>query len=233
MHGFCASAMGLFTLLAATPAASAADAPRAYWGSVPCEIVIDRYRDLCRSEHARLGVAENEILSPRDTAQPSGTPPTANSDPAPPQRSESTSPAPPATIAMPAEPPRVGPRDITPEAIEAARVAIDKLLARDLKDPLSARQYSVSTIVQCARLVPAKVVSAKAPYCVCYEVNAKNAFGGYGGASMGIASLIEIGNSFMALGYDKVLWSEGAMQVCLSADFQRRDETLIHSAANQ
>ncbi len=215
------------------------ETPRAYWGSVPCEIVIDRYRDLCRSEHARLGVGENEILSPSEANQRTASAPAPA--PAPPASAASASnsaaaaseSAPPSSIAKPVEPPRVGPRDINPETTEAAHVAIDKLLATELKDPMSARQYGVSPIVQCARIVPAKLVHQSSPYCVCYQVNAKNAMGGYTGVDMGIASLFEIGQSYMAMSYDSALWSQWAVQVCMSAGFQSRDAALIHAAASR
>jgi hypothetical protein len=220
--------LAVFAAARPVSAAQPGETPRAYWGSVPCEIVIDRYRDVCRSEHKRLGVGENDILAPDDANRRGNTTPEpVNPEPA------KTETAPPASIAKPAEPTRVGPRDLTPETTEAAHAAIDRLLARDLKDPLSARQYSVTPIIQCARMVPEKLADLKMPYCICYQVNAKNALGGYTGVDMGIASMVEVGSGYMALGYDSALWSKWAVQVCTSAGFQSRDAGLIHAAANQ
>lgn len=81
------------------------------------------------------------------------------------------------------------PAEATPPGLhEAQKEAVDTALASKLRDPLSAIDYQVSDPAPCSRIEP----RMKDGDCICYNVNSKNAMGGYVGSALKTASLIKV-----------------------------------------
>lgn len=112
----------------------------------------------------------------------------------------------------------------------AAADAVDRLLATTLKDPLSAIQYQVSNVVSCYAVVADAVAVATREGCVCYEVNARNSYGGYTGVDIGVAILIGNGTVYVADAAPRSSLLATAPQSCVSAHLRPRDAGQIHRA---
>lgn len=176
------------------------------WADVPCDIVAERNRPACFAEHERLGIpADQSVQSAAQTGSQS--------------------------IAAMREAAQV---PETPEEMEAARAAIDSMLGHNLKDPPSAMQYRVSDVLPCAQVQPASAAHPSSPLCICYQVNAKNSYGGYTGAELSLATLLRSeAGGFVAVSIPKGLVSMNShvVHTCHDANLQERDAALIHAAA--
>lgn len=176
------------------------------WADVPCDVVAERNRSACVTEHERLGIpAEQSIQS----ATQSGA-----------QSME--------MMRQAASVPE------SPEELEEARSSVDSMLGHILKDPLSAMQYRVSDPMPCAQVIPgAAALPALAPLCICYQVNAKNSYGGYTGAELSVAAVSRpAAGGFVALPFPKELFSVNTYveRTCDAANMRERDAALIHAA---
>lgn len=171
-----------------------------YWRSVACDAVVKRYQKDCISEHERMGISPYESQGFAEEKR----------------RAESQPPPPP-------------PKTFTPEEMEVGRAAVDLHLASTLKDPLSAMQYRVSDIVLCGEVLPAQL-TVKPDNCICYEVNAKNGYGGYTGGTLGIVELLPAGQTYIGLDLPHDLITAEAVKACYSANLSPRDAELIKKA---
>lgn len=115
----------------------------------------------------------------------------------------------------------------------SAADAIDRLLATTLKDPLSAIQYQVSDVVSCYAVVADGIAVASREGCVCYEVNARNSYGGYTGVDIGVAILIGDGTVYVADAAPRSSLLAMAPQTCVSAHLRPRDAGQIHRAVQR
>jgi hypothetical protein len=116
------------------------------------------------------------------------------------------------------------------QAVEAAHQAVDKMLASSLKDPMSAMQYRVSGVFSCREVLPIEIAVKTPNGCICYQVNARNSFGGYTGSELSLAQLIAVGDSYVAVTAPRDLIQLEALTYCAKTDFLRRDAELIHRA---
>jgi hypothetical protein len=174
--------------------------PEGHWRTVPCSIVTEAKRADCLAEHESFGLTSEEHVGATGYTQ---------------------------------SPPDIDQVEDLPSdaaAIEAARTAVDKMLATTLKDPMSAIQYRTSAILSCRKILPT-VLAAKVPDgCLCYEVNAKNSYGGYTGSQLGIAELIATGQGYVALSVPREMISIEGVKNCYSSHFDQRDASLIKAA---
>lgn len=176
------------------------------WADVPCDIVASRNRPACLVEHELLGIPANQSVQ---SAAQSG--------------SQSTE-----AMRIAAHVPE------TPEEMQAARAAVDSMLGRTLKDPLSATQYRVSDALPCEQVLPGVAAQLSLRLCICYQINAKNSFGGYTGSELALATLFRSdANSYVAIAIPKELTRKNGyvMNACYDANLQVRDAALIHAAA--
>jgi hypothetical protein len=112
----------------------------------------------------------------------------------------------------------------------AAAEAVDRLLARTLRDPLSAIQYQVSDIVSCYAVMADGIAAATREGCVCYEINARNSYGGYTGVEPGVAILIGDGAVYVADTAPRSSLLPMAPGSCVDAHLRPRDASKIHDA---
>ena len=115
----------------------------------------------------------------------------------------------------------------------AAADAVDRLLATTLKDPLSAIQYQVSDVVSCYAVIADGIAVATREGCVCYEVNARNGYGGYTGVDVGVAILIGDGAVYVADAAPRSSLLSMAPASCVNAHLLPRDAGRIHDAVRR
>lgn len=119
-------------------------------------------------------------------------------------------------------------RTLTPPTVradnEALRAAMDLHLAMTLKDPMSAIQYMVSDAVECED-VSRTPASLSSKWCVCYSVNAKNSYGGFTGAQIGVATLIRNEPPYLMVDVPSSLITKPSK----CPNMQSRDSALIHA----
>lgn len=108
--------------------------------------------------------------------------------------------------------------------------AVDRLLATTLKDPLSAIQYQVSDVVSCYAVVADGIAAATREGCVCYEINARNSYGGYTGVDVGVAILIGDGAVYVADTAPRSSLLSIAPASCVNAHLRPRDASRIPDA---
>jgi hypothetical protein len=118
----------------------------------------------------------------------------------------------------------------TDQKVEAARVAVDHMLASTLKDPMSAIQYRLSEPFSCKDVLSPESAAKVPNGCMCYEVNAKNSFGGYTGSQLSIALLVKMDDRYVAVATGRETPSIRSVQRCASVGLQNRDANLIHAA---
>jgi hypothetical protein len=116
------------------------------------------------------------------------------------------------------------------QAIEAARRAVDRMLAATLKDPMSAMQYRISAAFSCREVLPVESAVKTPDGCICYQVNARNSFGGYTGAELALAQLLTAGDSYVAVSVPRDSMRLQAVAYCAKANMSSRDATFIHRA---
>lgn len=124
--------------------------------------------------------------------------------------------------AVPAEVPSSP--EAAPTREEQIRRAVDAMLARDLVDPTSAIDYRVSDPLPCKSVEP--FYKDPTHQCVCYSVNSKNRMGGYSGAQLRAASLIESADFWFAMGGLDVRTADG-VRACGAANLADRPAQLI------
>ena len=90
-------------------------------------------------------------------------------------------------------------------------------------------QYRVSDIVLCGEVLPAQL-TVKPDNCICYEVNAKNGYGGYTGGTLGIVELLPAGQTYIGLDLPHDLITAEAVKACYSANLSPRDAELMKKA---
>lgn len=113
----------------------------------------------------------------------------------------------------------------TPATAEEAATAVDMMLANTLKDPLSSMQYSIGSPQPCSLLL-----GAMSGHCICYEVNAKNSYGGMTGRKIGVASLTSSIAPIAAQSIPDSLIGPGVHVACARAGLAPRDAQRIHGA---
>jgi hypothetical protein len=69
------------------------------------------------------------------------------------------------------------------------------MLAGWLKDPVSAMQYRLGSLVDCSAVIDGSVLSPKQVGCVCYSVNSKNSYGGYVGSTIAVVAVEPLGET--------------------------------------
>jgi hypothetical protein len=104
----------------------------------------------------------------------------------------------------------------TPSREQAAQ-ALDLMLAESLKDPMSAMQYRVSDVKECARMVLSTIERPQERGCLCYSVNAKNSYGGYTGSELSVVRILQPGQgeSFIAQPVEKSLFLQ-SLAACMT-----------------
>lgn len=109
-------------------------------------------------------------------------------------------------------------------------IGVDKHLARNLFDPMSAMSYSVSDIVPCAQIHPKYVGDDKLQDCVCWELNGRNRHGAYTGRKLSHGIVVEMDPApHFILAAGEVETAEG-MQACYDT-LQDRPAEKIHEHA--
>lgn len=111
-----------------------------------------------------------------------------------------------------------------PTREEQIHRAIDAMLARDLIDPSSAIDYQVSDPLLCKSVEP--FYKDPTHQCVCYSVNSKNRMGGYTGAKLRAASVVESKDFYFAMGGLDVRTADG-VRACGAANLADRSASLI------
>lgn len=174
------------------------------WADVPCDAVADRNREACIAEHQRLGIPENLSTGGAQAAT---------------------------RASIYDEQAQLADKvPVSPDVIEHSRKAVDVLLGGILKDPMSAIQYRVTPLLPCTHVLAPEGLIQNAPFCLCYEVNSKNSYGGYEGSTMDVAALSDEGEgAYKALQLDRMKYQHTFRDACNRAGFEKRKAEMIHA----